>query len=40
MDRPEEHERLAALGAEGIIAKPYDLARLAEQVTEILTPVA
>ena len=38
IDGPEQREQLARLGADGIISKPYDLARLADQVTEILAP--
>jgi CheY-like chemotaxis protein len=35
-DRPEEQEQLGQLGAAGVIAKPFDMARLAEQVSEAL----
>jgi CheY-like chemotaxis protein len=35
-DRPEEREQLASLGAAGVIAKPFEMARLPEQVDRVL----
>lgn len=35
-DRPEEQAQLAQLGAAGVIAKPFEIGRLAEQVAEVL----
>jgi len=35
-DRAEEREQLARLGAAGVIAKPFEIARLAEQVAGVL----
>lgn len=36
MDRPEEHAEFVRLGAIGVISKPFQVHRLARQVSELL----